>query len=440
MSKGNSNAAEELTASPELKLVEGESAEVQPEEITALLDEMARQNAEQVAAEDDAATAQTGDAPAEVSQAAAPETMVEDQSASSEPAKVAEGALAEEVQPSVSDTVEDQTTPDLASGESQADEASSDSAVGPSFTMEDVMRAASESTSFTVDEIAQFESQPAEEPESPNELVAAEETVAAEHPKASAGEYFAAFEQEESRTEARRTPQAEVVEPRAQAKLKPAVRVPKLRDWKAWAPWIAGPAAAAVVFLFVAGRLSGVEGKMSTRDKELRATLAEVSDSIESLNARFGSFDRAQTDKSHSAGKSEPKDSGSHEFEPRDMKSGQAENSSSHGGGSSGEHKTSHSEHKAPIGEDDLKQSTRKPIPTAKPEHFAKDHFDSGAQVEGFKVAHRPPSAKRFSSRLLAMGGTRPAAKRKVTGAVQHGRPDGGTIKVWLDGKLVTKR
>lgn len=155
MAKGKSNAAENLNdETPELEVVEGESsAMVSEDEINSLLEAMAQQNAEEEQSEETTEMTVEAEEPAEpeVTEPEITEPEPVEMEAAAEPA---EGVTEEIPEPEVQPVAESGLQPLVESVDP-----------APSLTMEDVLRAASESTSMSVDEIKNLESPPEPEPE-----------------------------------------------------------------------------------------------------------------------------------------------------------------------------------------------------------------------------------------------------------------------------------
>ncbi len=145
MAKGKSNSAKELNTAPELEVVEGDATDsaatvVEPEEITALLDEMAKQNEDTLAISNEASEeadsakldATIGDSP-KVSGTAATESPAGKVVTKND----VNGSAEQIAKPTETEVKVPQS--------------------GPSFTMDQILQAASSSTGLSVDEIKSLE-------------------------------------------------------------------------------------------------------------------------------------------------------------------------------------------------------------------------------------------------------------------------------------------
>lgn len=122
-------------------------------------------------------------------------------------------------------------------------------------------------------------------------------------------------------------------------------------------------------------------------------------------------------------------DSGGHKEKPAAAKQGNDAPDSQH----KPEHQTGH---KVPVSS----HAPKPAIDGGNTKTAAKDHFDPVAQVEGFQPAAGSNGATKIHSRLLAMkGGVRSIRNKPASTPVRKNSP-WGTIKVWLDGKPVTRR
>lgn len=358
MSGQHQSAAKTEDTTPDLEIVEGEGASVvETGEIEALLDEMAKQNEE--AASEEAASIEG--------------------SSEDEPEQVASLTEAEE---SVTDVEPQQVLVDPAPQELEA---------GPSFTMEDVLRAASESTSFSVDEIQNFERNEELADEALSERASDSGDVDVD---ANADLSTQSSEIESIAVESHPAKPA-VNESAVSAKRTAASDERGIVERLTSNSWLPSVGIAVVGILaalfFVNSKVSGLESKLASRQDSIEKSVLETTESLKSLDERFASIDRSIQREHGGKGTGVA-------TEQRAAKPGEHKEATVHGNtavkgpssGSGDPHKgepkedgVSKAEHSKATHEAGGKHEGHdQPVSPKGPNG---DHYDAGALVEGFK-------------------------------------------------------
>lgn len=447
----NGNAAKKLEPGPDLEVVQGEVEVVAADEITSMLDEMARKNAEELAAAPEPApAAETATAPADpapiaASEMAAPQTEEAVPEAPAEPEAILETpAVSAEGEPS---TIVDAAEPTAVSAAAPAPTPAPEPAAaeepkvetGPAFTMEDVLKAASEASSFSVDEIRNFEMEE-EEPENSGAAIP-EGVEAAEMPSDEVPEERLAMMREAPEPAAEPTPrrhrrvegedsEEETTEARKRIVLQKLAFLSILPAKTLIAAGV-GAALFAGFALWTQSRISKLESGMGSKAARLEKSAAELAQAVDAVQARLADFDRAlpakptrgAADESHPPKSSGEK--GGHGVAAPKLPPAKG---SPGGHGKSASHSPGSAQHPASSG-----HAAAKPKPKAKPKPFVRDHYDANAQVEGFRSAKL----------LIARGGAKAKAPTRRVNPVRRtaarAKPAARSrIAVYLDGRRIS--
>jgi hypothetical protein len=437
MAKGNSNSAEELNIAPDLEVLQGEaeasvSTVVSQDEITALLAEMSHQN------EDAAAPLESTDN--------APD--VNDDELSPEEAAIVEESLknAPDMAPEI-EVVPEEPIEDLIAVAPRAVEG------GPSFTMDQVLQAASSSTSFSVDEIKNFETEELSEDDAEISELEPEEISEVTEIEASAEQV--AEPMVEGSEEQLASPLSDSIKPKTRISLiKNSVRTaansspsrPRIPEWVMVA---AGVFVSIICGYFLTNMQSHtLERKISGKVSKLDNSLSELTELVEGTNTRLANMDRALF-------KSEP-------YPPRVVKENPAPNAHEPAFNESHEKSSGRSETSQnpkdvdhdPVRNESDHSASKEPTehkekPQVEPTEPADkgDNFNREALTEGFQsgkilIAGKQHASDNHVGVRYAKG--KHAGKRHISHAnttsvrSKAGKIKGNSIRVFLNGKVVS--